>query len=1158
MLREIEEAVRTPGRRVVRLIGVASPSKAYLLAELRRRTGRPLLVVSPSSKGARSLFRDMTFFLGEPAPGLSSPHPLYLYPPWDVCPFEFLSPSPLLAGQRLAVLDSLRRGRGGVIVASLGAALQRVLPMALLQKASVELFEGASFDRDELLVRLARMGYQRTAMVEERGELAVRGAIVDAFSPQEPYPMRVEFMDERVCSIRYFNPSSQRSLRSLTAATFLPAREIVLDEESRLRGARALEAKGREAGLEEAHLSYFLERLEEEGFFPGIEGMLPLFLEELESLFDHLPPEASVVLDEPHEIAEWGRNLWESLAEEAALAPGRGLVSFDPELFWLKAETIYGLGERLPLLLFNSLPLYPQEDDVTLELRAETLPPLKGRLSAFAEQLKSWRRSGAAVVLVSPDRTRAIRLKGLLGEHELGASLLEEGCPIRAEEIDLSIAIGSISSSFSLKEPNLVLFREEDLFIAAMGAPRRKPPTQKLRPSLGELKEGDFVVHSEYGIAIYRGLCFLDWGGGEGEFLLLDYAGGDRLYVPTERAHLVQRYLAAGDLKPRLDKLGGTAWARVKRRVRESLRSMAEELLKLFAQRQVARGHSFSADDDLSRQFEFGFEHEETHGQLQAIQDVKADMELPRPMDRLVCGDVGYGKTEVAMRASFKAVMDGKQVAMLVPTTILAQQHYATFKKRFEPFPIRVEVLSRFRSRAEQQEVLGGLRAGLVDVVIGTHRLLQKDIAFANLGLLIIDEEHRFGVRHKEKLKSLKTSVDVLNLTATPIPRTLHLSLLGIRDLSVIETPPKERLSVRTYICRFSAKVIREAIDRELSRGGQVFFVHNRVQSIGAMARYLSHLVPHARIGIAHGQMVGGRLERVMLDFCRGDIDILLCSAIVESGLDIPAVNTIIINRADRFGMAQLYQLRGRVGRDRYQAHAYLLIPSTRILTSEARERLKALEELSELGSGFRLAARDMQIRGAGNILGREQSGHIAAVGFDLYCQLMEETVREVKGEAIPPQPEPELKLPGAGFIPESFIPSAEVRLEVYRRVASAASLAELAELAKELKDRFGPMPEVAERLLVAADIRMLSRACRVESLAVENGKALFRAAPGGRHLTQEFLSQPGIEFIDSFSFRVNLPGGDWREVFSTIKNTLQAFERCASLPPEKEGTALI
>ncbi|MFQ6111829.1 MAG: DEAD/DEAH box helicase, partial [Nitrospinota bacterium] len=697
--------------------------------------------------------------------------------------------------------------------------------MALLQASSVELCEGARLDRDELLARLAGMGYQRTAMVEERGELALRGAIVDAFSPQEPYPLRMEFMDESVCSIRYFNPSSQRSLRALTRATFLPAREIVLDEESRLRGARALEAKGREAGLEEAHLSYFLERLEEEGFFPGIEGMLPLFLGELESLFQHLPRDAVVVVDEPQEVAEEERKLWESLEEEAELAPGRGLVSFDPELFWLKAEAIYALAERLPLLLFDSLPLYPQEREASLELRAETLPPMKGRLSAFAEQLKSWRRSGAGVVLVSPDRTRAIRLKGLLGDYELGVALLEEGSPIRAEEVELAIAIGSVSSSFSLKEPDFVLFREEDLFIAAMGAPRRIAPTRKLRPSLGELREGDFVVHSEYGIALYRGLCSLDWGGGEGEFLLLEYAGGDRLYVPTERAHLVQRYLASGDLNPRLDKLGGTAWARVKRRVKESLRSMAEELLKLYAKRKTVKGHAFSADDDLSREFELGFEYEETPDQLQAIQEAKADMEQPRPMDRLVCGDVGYGKTEVAMRASFKAVMDGKQAAMLVPTTILAQQHYATFKKRFEPFPVRVEVLSRFRSRAEQREVLEGLRTGLVDIVIGTHRLLQKDVSFANLGLLIIDEEHRFGVRHKEKLKSLRASVDVLTLTATPIPRTLHLSLLGIRDLSIIETPPKERLAVRTYICRFSAKDIREAIERELARGGQVFFV---------------------------------------------------------------------------------------------------------------------------------------------------------------------------------------------------------------------------------------------------------------------------------------------------------------------------------------------
>jgi transcription-repair coupling factor (superfamily II helicase) len=821
-------------------------------------------------------------------------------------------------------------------------------------------------------------------------------------------------------------------------------------------------------------------------------------------LLDYVPATAPVILDAPA--------LLDETSEEA---PGRRPL---PE--------VLGGRPRVELELVTGTA-------VEHVLDTQDVPRFTGHFASLTEALGRWRAEGFTVRLVAADEHQAEHLRQILRDHDVEAPV---AAGIDAAE-SLAIVVGELSGGVVISAVGLVLLTEAEIFGARRRALRR-PKYQRgaALTAFTDLEVGDLVVHEDHGIGRYQGLRTMAVGDRDGDFLLLEYAEGGRLYVPVERLDLVSKYLGGDAGTAKLDRMGGASWQRVKESVRAALREMAEGLLKLYAQRAVAEGHAFTSDTPWQREFEAAFRFEETPDQLRAIEEVKRDMQAARPMDRLVAGDVGYGKTEVALRAAFKAVADGHQVAVLVPTTVLAQQHWATFTDRFAPFPTKVELLSRFRSPKEQKAVVAGLRQGSVDVVIGTHRLLSKDVAFKNLGLLIVDEEHRFGVAHKERVKQLRASVDVLALTATPIPRTLYMSLSGVRDMSVIETPPLDRLPIDTVVRRFSKAVIRDALERELDRGGQVFFVHNRVQSLVSMTRFIQELVPQARVIMGHGQMGERELEATMVKFVSGEADILVSTAIVESGLDIPASNTIIINRAD--------QLRGRVGRERLQAYCYLLVPADGRVDEHAQRRLRALQELTELGSGFKLALRDLEIRGAGNLLGAEQHGHIAAVGYDLYSKLLAEAVQELRGDRTAVAVEPVISVQVEGFLPEEYVPEVNQRLAFYKRLAGAAGPDELADLRAELADRFGPLPEPAEQLLDIVRIRIAARALGIERVEAGEGTAVitFSSATSiepGRLVAAIQASRGRLRMRREYTLEAAIATGRWPAVRDSLLGVL-------------------
>ncbi|WP_306535353.1 transcription-repair coupling factor [Geobacter sp.] len=1067
----------TPDTGRVTLTGLGGSAPAYLLARLMATTERPLLVMAPDAERATELCIELRFFSGRPDTILS-------FPAWDAAPFEKASPHADVTGQRLATMRRLADRKAAAVVTTPEALRQRVLPRTVLDSASLYFLPGEESDREELLAKLVTLGYLNVPLVEDRGTFAVRGGIVDIFPPGFEQPVRIEFFGDFVETIRTFDPLSQRSLSPLEELLLLPSRELVLTEAVLKGAASRIKNRCDELEISPVARRELLEQLQQ-GLYPaGVEWLLPLFHPQLETLFDYAGDTVRVVLD-PAAVAEEDGRLDGELAAAEARAREQGNLFAAPAEFFLSApETAARIGAGR-LVTIPYLTVTGESDgSETIAVDIQENTDLKVDVSSDSERvlkplvarLNGWLEERQRVIVACHQRGQAQRLYELLSHYPLPLNISDRPFPAERERDDgkVDVVIGDLSRGFRLPEGKLVVIAEEEIF----GRRQKRRGVSELRKkqimtSLAELKPGDYMVHLDHGIGIYRGLQHISLSGCAGDFILLEYAGGDKLYLPVDRLNLVQRYVGAEGLEPRVDKLGGTSWEKAKGKARAAVQEMAGELLQIYAARQLHEGHPFSPPDDLYREFEASFAYEETSDQMAAITDVISDMTSPKPMDRLVCGDVGYGKTEVAMRGAFKAVMDGKQVAVLVPTTVLAQQHMETFRARLGAYPVTVEMLSRFRTAKEQKEILEKVKRGTVDIIIGTHRLLQNDVTFKDLGLLIVDEEQRFGVTHKEKLKKYKAIVDILTLTATPIPRTLYMSMMGIRDLSIIDTPPVDRLAVKTFVARNSDDLIREAVMRELRRGGQIFFVHNRVQSIMNWAEHLRRVVPEAKIAVGHGQMDEGELEKVMLGFMHGETNLLLCTTIIESGLDIPNANTLIVDRADTFGLAQLYQLRGRVGRSKQRAYAYLLIPGEGAISSDARERLKIIQELTELGAGFRLATHDLEIRGAGDILGAKQSGNIAAVGFDLYTELLEEAIQNLKGEERLERVEPEINLRIPAFVPEDYVKEPNQRLIIYKKLTQAENEEEVDEVMAELVDRFGKLPLAASYLLEVMKLRI-------------------------------------------------------------------------------------
>jgi transcription-repair coupling factor (superfamily II helicase) len=1061
------------GAQHISLSGLHDVAKALLAAYLTHELRRPAFFITDSNRRAEALAETVRFFASI-FPGVSGG--VATLPAFDTLPWESQSPHPDILERRAATLFRLTDGQVSLVIAPVQAALWRFQDATLYLSLARTLTKDAEVPLEEFVAHLAGVGYTRTEMVELPGQFAMRGGIVDVFSAEAPRPVRIELLGDTVESVREFDPRTQRSIAPVQRTTLLPLTEWNV---AMLVGATQSAAPSWEAT----------------SFFGPSEHSGQSSLFELSE--SSLKP--IVFLDEPQSLRDAAE---QHLAHATAIYERHGSASAPAAShFFMDEAEFAGALEKTSQAHLEQLAVNigsaPQ-----FELSSRPSSRFHGDVVACMASVKSQLGSGGKVFLTAAstgelerlaDISREYDVPYVLGESEnAAAGFTAEGA---LETAGLLLMRAPFAEGVAFPEAKLTIFGHADLFDVA---PTVERPSHKIRTSgfftdFAELKPGDFIVHVDHGIGQFEGLRQIESDGHRGEFMLLRYADDARLYVPLERMDLVQSYRVVEGSHPTLDKLGGTGWNTRKTRVRKSLEDMADQLLTLYAARKTAQGFAFSADGNFQREFEDAFEFEETADQNTAIADIKRDMERPTPMDRLLCGDVGYGKTEVAMRAAFKAVSDSKQVAVLAPTTVLAFQHFETFKQRFAAFPVRIEMLSRFRSAAEQKKILADLEAGKVDVVIGTHRLISKDVKFQDLGLLVVDEEQRFGVAHKERLKEMRQNVDALALSATPIPRTLHMSLVGLRDMSVIETPPRDRLAIQTVVASFQEDLVKHAIETELAREGQVYFIHNRVESIYSLATLVQKLVPKARVVVGHGQMGEKELESVMLKFIREEADVMVATTIVENGLDIPKANTILINRADRLGLAELYQLRGRVGRSHQRAYAYLLVPPDTSLSEIARKRLSAMKEFSELGAGFRIAALDLELRGAGNMLGRQQHGHIEAIGFDMYCQMLERAVSKLKGEESGPELRTTLSLGLDVRIPENYIPSENLRLRTYKRISSIASDVEKQDVHRELADRFGAPPATVENLLEYAVLKSMCERLRISAVERQGNRIAIR-----------------------------------------------------------------
>jgi len=1096
-VKAIEEELKQ-GRGPVLIYGLADSQKAHIAHYLMKKFNKKVLVITPDDVEARRIYEDLySFNEGE----------AFLFPKRDIVFYKIDAASHEIVFERLKVIKRLSEDRPYAVVASVDALLDKMPPFYLFRKYQFSLKIGDKIDLGKFLKKLEVIGYERVQMVEGKGQFSVRGGIIDIFPSTEEYPFRIELFDDEVDSLRTFDVMTQRSIKTAEEVFIFPATEFIVEEEHIKRGISSLskdlnsylsKIRKTKSGMAEKLREKFDEIMEEISQGKkreSIKVLINYFYEDLQSIKDYVGEDAIVILDETNRIKQRVSNLqlefnenFKNLLEKGEVIPEQREIFFD----YTEVE------ERLKnnfLVIMNTLTkpegeLHPQR---IVNFVSRSMHSFHGKIDLLVEDLKYYKATGYRVLLLSGNKDRAKILKETLEEYGIDSVVVKDN-EYDIQRGQVVIYPASITKGFEYVDAKFAVISDSEIFGQTKRA--RKPVKMKNAErikSFTELEVGSYVVHVNYGIGKYEGIEKIKVDGVIRDYLKIVYAGGDVLFVPVEQLDLVQKYVGPTDNPPKLNKLGGGEWIRAKRKAKKAAEDLAKDLIQLYAKRQMAKGHAFSPDTPWQKEFEDQFPYEETEDQLRCIKEIKEDMEKDKPMDRLLCGDVGYGKTEVALRAAFKAVADGKQVAFLCPTTILAYQHYTNFLERFKEFPVKIEMLSRFRTPKEQAQIIKGLADGTIDIVVGTHRLLQNDVKFKDLGLLIIDEEQRFGVVHKEKIKKLKENIDVLTLSATPIPRTLHMSLIGIRDMSILENPPEDRFPVETYVVEFNEELIKDAILREVGRGGQVYFVCNRVQGIEKMANFIKELVPNCRIAVAHGQMEESKLEQVMVDFLKGEYDVLVTTTIIETGLDIPNVNTIIVYDADKLGLAQLYQLRGRVGRSNRLAYAYFTYRKDKVLSEVAEKRLEAIKEFTEFGSGFKIAMRDLEIRGAGNLLGAEQHGHIDAVGYDLYLKLLEEAIRNLKGEQPKEEITTTIDLKVSAYIDSSYIEDENLRLEMYKKIASIESREDMMEVAEELIDRFGDYPKPVEALLDIAYIKAVASKLHIVEISEKSSGVILK-----------------------------------------------------------------
>lgn len=1096
--------------------GLAGSSRSIMIAAMAQELDRPILVMTHNMYSAQKVAEDLVECIPE--------EQVLLYPAHEVTMTEASAASPEIRAQRIEALSRIAHGFRGVMVVPYAGVRRLVPTKSAFSAAHMHIKVGDELPLQEFIRRLAELGYARAEQVEGEGEFSVRGGIVDFYPLTSTVPYRMEWFDDEVDSIRSFDISDQRSKEKLSELSVLPSKEVIAEERRSSNAAQhAYELlqeqldKVSDRSLKEklqGHITGEIDQLREHISFPGIYKYISLLYPEKQTLLDYIPDDTIFMIDEPLRLLETSKQLEREEAEAmtSLLEEGRSLPGF---ILSKAYESLipYAKFPKIYLSLFlRQIPHTQPQNIVNFLCRA--MQNFHGQMNLLKAESERWRKSGQEVLILAGSPERGERLRRILGDYQIEEPTIIEG---------------NLQAGFELPSVQMVVITEGEVFSQKQRKARKvdkKIENAERIKSYTELKVGDYVVHINHGIGKYMGIGTLEVGGIHKDYMHIVYAGGDKLSVPIDQIDMVQKYVGAEEKEPKLYKLGGSEWTRVKAKARSSVQDIADDLIKLYAERQSTQGFAFGKDTQYQQEFEGMFPYEDTPDQARTIQEIKKDMEKPIPMDRLLCGDVGYGKTEVAIRAAFKSAIEGKQVAVLVPTTILAQQHYETFRERFSGYPFNIQVLSRFRSRKEQNETIKGVKAGTVDIVIGTHRLLSADMKFKDLGLLIVDEEQRFGVSHKEKLKVLKTNVDVLTLTATPIPRTLHMSMLGVRDLSVIETPPENRFPVQTYVVEHSRTLVREAIERELARSGQVYYLFNRVQGIYQMAEQISELVPDARVAVSHGQMSEQELEKTILDFLDGEYDVLVSTSIIETGVDIPNVNTLLVHDADKMGLSQLYQLRGRVGRSNRVAYAYFTYQPNKTLTEVAEKRLQAIREFTELGSGFKIAMRDLAIRGAGNLLGAEQHGFIASVGFDLYSQMLSEEIAQRKaditGEPVAARPEisTQISMDIDAYLPSDYIYDSIQKIEIYKKVASIQDVQEADDLHEELVDRFGDLPVAVQNLLYVARLKAYGREYGIEQIAQKPNEILLRMEPGqNQRVDGQKLFQIGNEFQGKVKF---------------------------------------